>query len=585
LQPDGKVLIGGDFYFNGTNLSSIARLNANGSVDRSFDPGTGADDGVSSVTLQPDGRVLIGSYFGIGRLNANGSVDSSFNPGVIGGSVDPDYPNVVSSVLVQPDGKVLIGGYFSTVDGANCSGIARLNADGGLDGSLNPGASIDGRVGALVVQPDGKVLIGGFFTEVNGTNRNNIARLNANGSLDSAFNPGAGAGAIVRSIALQPDGKVLIGGAFFVNGTYRGIARLNANGSLDNSFQPDLAAFIHPEDCGNYGSCFQWTEATAVLVQADGKVLIGGYTVSERQIDPDGDIEFFYRSFLARFNANGSLDGSFEPALGDQSYSEVQTIRGLAVQPDGKVLVGGTFYSIKGTNRYGIARLNANGTLDSSFNLGTGAFGVTSIKLQPDGKVLIGGPYWMLRDTNYPNYHAMARLDTDGSLDRTFNPAIGANDDVQSLAIQPDGKVFVTGYITVNGTTCGIARLNPAGGLDSSFNPGTGWDAEVLSIALQSDGKVLIGGDFTIVNGALRPRVARLYGDSFAPPSLNIARTNAFAIVSWPVTGLNFQLQESTNLFPAAWSPVAQPAVTNAGQISVTVPSTVERKFFRLKSQ
>jgi uncharacterized delta-60 repeat protein len=205
--------------------------------------------------------------------------------------------------------------------------------------------------------------------------------------------------------------------------------------------------------------------------------------------------------------------------------------------------------------------------------------------LQPDGKVLIGGPYWMLRDTNYPNFHAMARLDTDGSLDRTFNPAIGANDDVQSLAIQPDGKVLATGYLTVNGTYRGIARLNAAGSPDSSFNPGPGPDAEILSIALQSDGKVLIGGDFTIVNGALRPRVARLYGDSVAP-SLNIARTNAFAIVSWPVTGLNFQLQENTNLsFPNSWSPVSQPAVTNAGQMSVTVPGTVGRRFFRLKSQ
>jgi len=83
----------------------------------------------------------------------------------------------------------------------------------------------------------------------------------------------------------------------------------------------------------------------------------------------------------------------------------------------------------------------------------------------------------------------------------------------------------------------------------------------------------------------VRPYVARLYGDSVAP-SLNIARSNAFVIVSWPVTGLNFPLQESTNLsLPNSWSPVAQPAVTNAGQISVAVPTTVGRKFFRWKSQ
>ena len=96
---------------------------------------------------------------------------------------------------------------------------------------------------------------------------------------------------------------------------------------------------------------------------------------------------------------------------------------------------------------------------------------------------------------------------------------------------------------------------------------------------------MLIGGDFLTVNGVVRPHVARLYGDSVAP-SLNMARSNAFVIVSWPVTGLNFQLQESTELsLPNSWIPVAQPAVTNAGQISMIIPTTVGRKFFRLKSQ
>jgi hypothetical protein len=102
---------------------------------------------------------------------------------------------------------------------------------------------------------------------------------------------------------------------------------------------------------------------------------------------------------------------------------------------------------------------------------------------------------------------------------------------------------------------------------------------------LQPDANGLIVGDVTMVNGVVRPRVARLCGDSVAP-SLSIARSNAFVIVSWPVTSLNFQLQETTNLaLPNSWSPVAQSAVTNAGQISVTVPTTVGRKFYRLVSQ
>src|SRR6185369_7453984 len=113
----------------------------------------------------------------------------------------------------------------------------------------------------------------------------------------------------------------------------------------------------------------------------------------------------------------------------------------------------------------------------------------------------------------------------------------------------------------------------------------TGADGWVRSIALQPDGKVLICGDFATINGVARPHVARLYGDSVAP-SLNIARSNAFVIVSWPVTGLNFQLQESTNLsLPNSWSSVAQTGATNGNQVTVTVPTTTGRKFFRLQAQ
>ena len=152
--------------------------------------------------------------------------------------------------------------------------------------------------------------------------------------------------------------------------------------------------------------------------------------------------------------------------------------------------------------------------------------------------------------------------------------------------MQPDGKVLIGGSFTsVNGTNRNrIARLNADGSLDSSFNPGTGANGAVRAIVVQPDGNVLIGGNFTTVNGVLRPYVARLYGDSVAP-SMNIARSNAFVTLSWPVTGLNFQLQETTNLaLPNSWSPVAQSAVTNGNQVSVNIPTVTGSRLFRLKS-
>jgi uncharacterized delta-60 repeat protein len=171
LQPDGKVLIGGFFIVAGFN--GIARLNADGSLDSSFNP-TGAW-GASAIALQPDGKVIVDSA----RLNTNGTLDNSF--------ISP-IGNGVRSVALQPDGKVLVGGYLFHAD-ASHYGIARLNANGSPDGSFNPGTGANATVTSIAVQSDGKVLIGGWFTEVNGTNRDGIARLNADGSLDGSFNP------------------------------------------------------------------------------------------------------------------------------------------------------------------------------------------------------------------------------------------------------------------------------------------------------------------------------------------------------------------------------------------------------------
>jgi uncharacterized delta-60 repeat protein len=419
---------------------------------------------------------------------------------------------------VQPDGQVLIGGGFTTVQGLNRSGIARLNANGNLDGSFNVTLDSDDPdyyppgVVSIAVQSDRKVLIGGSFSAVNGTNvPDGLARLNADGSLDSSFNPGVSGS--VSSITLLPDGEVLIGGGFiynYINATNYscGLARLNADGSLDSSFNSGRAVL----------------DVSSVALQPDGKVLVGGA---------------FPGHGIARLNADGSLDGTFN---GGAAVSVFGYVSSVALQSDGKVLVGGGFSEVNGSNRNAIARLNANGTLDENFT--------------PDLGI------------NFSDY-----------------PVVG------SLVVQTDGRVFVGGsFSTVNGTNRnGIARLNANGSLDVSFNPGagvTGGDYPLVkSIVVQSNGNVLIGGSFTTVNGAARPQVARLYGDSVAP-SLNIARSGALMILSWPVTALSFQLQENTDLsLPNSWSPVAQAAVTNDGQISVTVPTVVGSRFFRLKSR
>lgn len=269
VQENGKILLGGAFStVNTENRSGIARLNADGSLESAatFNSSAGADNIVYSMVLQPDGKILLAGLFdniqstarsGIARLNANGSVDGTFDPGT--GADDAVY-----SMALQTDGKILIGGAFQDIAGTARNRIARLNSNGALDTTFAPSSGADEKVDCILVQPDGNILIGGYFTSVNSTARNRIARLTSTGALDTSFDPGTGADNVIYSLTLQNDGKVLLGGIFQnVNSTARNsIARLNADGSHDTSFDPGTGA----------------NEAIdGIALQADGNILIAGH--------------------------------------------------------------------------------------------------------------------------------------------------------------------------------------------------------------------------------------------------------------------------------------------------------------------
>jgi uncharacterized delta-60 repeat protein len=271
---------------------------------------------------------------GLAGLNTNGSLGMSFN--AVTGS---------APVAVQSDGKLL-------------TSIALLNSSGTQDTlfRLNPNGTRDtnwlvtlngGAVSAIAQQADGKIVIGGTFVSVNGTNRAGVARLNTNGTPDLTFGNGlSGVSGLVNCLALQPDGKVLIGGYFFfVNGLSRTrIARLNQDGSVDGGFQNGMA--------GADG------EVEALAVQPDGKILMGGFFTS---------VNNAHRSGVARLNPDGSLDNAFQNGM---AGAEPSAVNALVLQPDGKVVIGGGFTAINGVSRYRIARLNADGSVDFLFQNG-----------------------------------------------------------------------------------------------------------------------------------------------------------------------------------------------------------------------
>jgi uncharacterized delta-60 repeat protein/uncharacterized repeat protein (TIGR01451 family) len=357
---------------------------------------------------------------------------------------------------------------------------------GSVDFTFNPGTGANGAVWTTAIQNDEKIIIGGNFTSYNGISRNLIARLNADGSLDASFNPGTGANLLVQTTTIQSDGKIIIGGAFTTyNGTPRNsIVRLNADGTLDASFNP-----------GSGANGQVWTSS----IQSDGKIIIGGNFTSYNGTG---------RNRIARLNADGSLDASFNPGTGANG-----TVLTSSIQSDGKIIIGGLFYAYNGTSRNYIARLNANGTLDASFNPGTGANStVYTTAIQSDGKIIIGGDFDSYNGTGRNN---IARLNANGSLDASLNLGTGANGTVRTTAIQSDSKIIIGGEFTYyNGTGANrIARLNADGTLDASFNLGTGADNWVETTSIQSNGKIIIGGNFTSYNGIGRNRIAKINGD------------------------------------------------------------------------
>ncbi|HQQ64135.1 MAG TPA: delta-60 repeat domain-containing protein, partial [Pseudomonadales bacterium] len=356
--------------------------------------------------------VLLALLFAARAVAAAGDIDTAFNTGT-------GANNTVFAVAAQPDGRVVVGGDFTTINGVARNRIARMNADGSLDTGFNTGTGANNSVTAIVVQADGKVVVGGSFTTINGVARNRIARLNADGSLDTGFNPGAGANATVAAVALQPDGKILVGATVSSgNGLVRKtVARLNADGSLDTSFNIGVVSGVS----GAY--------IKAMAIQPDGKVVIGGDFISINGVP---------RNSIARLNLDGSLDIGFIAGVNG-------SVNAVVVQPDGKVMVGGGFTTVNGVSRTRIARLNTDGSVDAGF-LGTGAsWYVNALLLQPDGKLVIGGAFTSFN--GYPRNY-IARTNADGSIDTGFNPGMGAGNYVNAIATQTDGRVILGGYFT-----------------------------------------------------------------------------------------------------------------------------------------
>lgn len=515
VQPDGKLILAGALGSAGTVQAQVARLNADGSLDAGFGQGPTILGVIAAIALGPDGRVFLAGQFsgttpGEGRdlacLNPDGTPDLDFRfGGLRSGSVD--------ALAVQPDGQVVIAGPFSLAQQPEREGIARVRAAGSLDetfaavrfdrlGAGGPGPSF-----AVRVQPDGKVLVAGGFGALNGIPRPGVARLNADGSLDPSFVPELGAGSSARAMLLQPDGVVILANALSYlrhpgDGSPSGLARLNSDGSLDRSFA--------------WGQLFS-TETDFATPDFDVTLLPGGGLVAvgffNAVVGPNGAKIGSARN-IARFSKDGAFEAGLNPVVGVPG-----TVSSAVRTPEGGLVLGGNFIKAAGRSCTGLARLRPDGTVDPAFGpvleAWNGGFGlispsVSSLAMQRDGKLILAGRFPRI---NGAARSSLARLGADGGLDLDYRPQLERDlelpglpfetvEDIVRVLLQPDEKLLIAGsFQRVNGVPRrALARLHPDGTLDAGFDasaliPATG-TAQVMDLLLSEDGQVLVSGTF-----------------------------------------------------------------------------------------
>ncbi|MBH8569284.1 T9SS type A sorting domain-containing protein [Microvirga sp. STS02] len=550
--PSGKFMIGGYFTsYNGVPCNSLARLNADGSLDPTFVSPLAQYDQVINIAVQPDGRILVAGILSLPygktgpvRLLADGTIDNTFTPQATFATTGTVYSFFGDAVVVQPDGKILLTG-----SAFGSAGIIRLNSDGSTDASFQPGTApevkplsltllasggvlaagsftnfngaldkplvqltstgaldtsfqaliqLPGNVIAIVRQADGKLLVGGNFSEINGQTVRKLTRFNTNGSLDATFALSAPILTSVVRLALQPDGRLLVA-------TPNSVQRYLTTGTLDNSFNAATVANSRP--------------ISQMLLQPDGRVLVGSNSGNS------------FSGNLWRLQADGSADASFAPTLSAGQFLYMQS---MVLQPNGKVLLAGHYIPNSGTAYRTVIRLNSTGQQDAGFaqtpiTTLSPTFGANELAVQADGKIVVGGQFTAVGGVSRSS---IARLNDDGTHDTGFiPPALGGT--VYKVVVQPNNRILVGGSFNGGGQPANLARLLSTGAADATYAATAAPNNSVRALLVQPDGTLMVGGFFTAISGQSAMALARLTASNVLhvqAPQAVAARTQA-----WPV--------------------------------------------------
>jgi uncharacterized delta-60 repeat protein len=525
LLPDGKIVVAGSSRSTSNWDFAVVRYNPDGSIDTSFDgdgkvltPVGNSEDFAYAIAVQPDGKILVAGAryqaaslqrrFSIVRYNADGSLDNSFGENGRVATFVGSGIGQVQALALEPQGKIVAAGFANTNRNDDYC-LVRYNADGSLDGSfgmkgivltdITDAPSID-RVWAITAGTEGKITAAGEAAPPGGTPDFALVRYNSDGSLDNSFETDGkvvtqvgAAGDIARSVAMANGGKIVAGGQCELGSAKAFcMVRYDPDGSLDATFDGDGKVITTVTPGG--------AELYKVMVQADGKILVGGLAFNTAH---GADLA------VARYDQIGTLDVSFH--YDGKTYADIgfgpQELLGLALQQDGKIVGVGS----KGSD-FVLARYNPNGSHDLSFN-GKGkaivSFAGTDlgsdVAIQPDGKIVAVGS--SSDGTRFS--FAVTRLNANGTPDLTFGDngkviiPLGQDDAFASgIALQANGKIVIAGKITAGSDhDFAVVRLHGNGSLDESFNGngvvitsfGTGIDTGT-AVAIQADEKIVVAG-------------------------------------------------------------------------------------------
>ena len=481
-QPDGKLLVGGYFVGGAAGIEDpvlrpgVARLNTDGGQDGTFDAGSGFDGPVEVIVLQPDGKILVGGAFltcqgqprkGIARLHPDGALDGSFTIGSGTGGT-------VFEIAVQPDGRILLGGNFTTYDGLPANRIVRLLGDGSLDPSFNAGAGPNATVRAIAVQTDGRVLIGGDFTAVQASGRSHLARLLPDGLIDAAYNNGSlgvGPNDVVTDIIIGPGGTAFVGGLFSqFNGVLAAApVKLLWTGAPDPVFNMGPSETPTSFYQGEVGLHYD-ASANVLTAWSSGDLRKANGTTGARLHGYNGGYDsWFYQLYC------GSL---FATSL-------------AAVASDGSMYIC----------LDGLYRLNGDLTLDGTFRAGLGLNRLpVNVQMTMDsvGRVVLAardGAYWPLTSFNGTYHPNMLRLDPGGEIDPFFFRHGHSTGEFNGLEHFGGDTLLVSGSFS---TIC------PGGGFGETlmllkestgtFYPVAGAGGSYGLIERQSDGRTVYAG-------------------------------------------------------------------------------------------